>query len=487
MPPQLPERVQTWMLRCCPLDPARPLVVGISGGPDSVTLVHVLKTLGYTLHLAHLDHGLRLDSHEDVALVRRLAREWGLPFTVEQADVRGYADEQGLSLEHAAREVRYRFLFRVAREVQAQAVAVAHTLDDQAETVLLHLIRGSGLTGLQGMKPQTRIWDAHIPLVRPLLGVTREQVLAYCRFHRLAFRIDPSNMDLRFTRNRIRHTLLPLLEQEFNPRIKEALARLARVVQMDMDVLTALEEETWLQVVLEADETFVFWNLEAFRNLRPGLRFALWRRVARHLRPGVEVALEDVERADAWLENPRPGPVDWFAGLYLAWEPPQRLVVARWEADLPTSLWPQVPFQDRVYPLPLGGQVYLEHGWRLDASMPLPASILLETDLRRTPPYEAWLDADTIPQGLAVRARRPGDRFRPLGMGGHSMKVSDFMINVKLPRRARARWPLVVHAEDVVWVAGYRLAHPYRVRPTTHQVVRLRLVPPKQEEAKEVG
>ncbi len=455
------------------------MVVGISGGPDSVALAHALHRLGYALHLAHLDHGLRPDSKEDAALVQRLASAWGLPITVEQADVQGYADTHGLSLEHAAREVRYRFLFRVAREQKARAVAVAHTLDDQAETVLLHLLRGSGLTGLQGMRPRAYLWDAHIPLVRPLLNVTREQVLAHCRFHQLPFRMDPSNTDLRFTRNRIRHVLLPLLEKEFNPRVREALARLARIVQMEIEVLESLEDRAWQEVALEVGDDYLFWDGETLRRQPPGLRYGLWRRAARHLRPGLDIALEDVERADAWLAEPRPGPVDWVGGLYLAWEPPTRIVLARWEADLPTSLWPQVPFTDRVYTLPLGGHVGLQHGWRLEAGTPLPASVLAEIDLRRTSPYEAWIDAAQVTQTLAVRARRPGDRFQPLGMGGHSMKLSDFMINVKMPRRAREHWPLVVHEDRIVWVAGYRLAHPFRVRPTTRQVLRLRLVPPK--------
>lgn len=470
-------RVQEWIHQQALLPPQGEVVVGISGGPDSVAMAHLLKALGYRLHLAHLDHGLRPDSQEDAALVRRLSQAWALPLYLERADVARYADARGLSLEAAAREVRYRFLFRVARDVRAQAVAVAHTQDDQAETVLLHLLRGSGLTGLQGMRPKAYLWDETIPLVRPFLVVSRREVLAYCREQGLPYREDPTNQDLRFTRNRIRHLLLPLLEREFNPRIRETLARMTRVVQQEMEVLQNLAEQVWSQVVQEVGEAFIFWDIRVMGRVHPGVRYHLWRKMVRLLRPGLEMAFEDVERAERWLHAAPPGPTDWFAGLFLAREEPHRGITARWEADLPTHFWPQLPVPDQVYALPWGGTVALAHGWSLWASEALPASVLPE-DLSHTPPHRAWVDADTVDSPLYVRARRPGDRFAPLGMEGHTMKLSDFMINVKIPRRARDRWPLVVHQDEVVWVVGQRLAHPFRVRPQTRRVLRLEVIPP---------
>ncbi len=474
----LSARVHDWIRQHHLLSVQGTVVVGLSGGPDSVAMTHVLHNLGYRLHLAHLDHGLRPDSRQDVALVQALAIRWSLPLVVEHADVRAYADREGLPLEAAAREIRYRFLFRVAREVQAQAVAVAHTQDDQAETILLHLLRGSGLTGLQGMRPKTFLWDSTIPLVRPFLPVSRQDVLAYCRNHALPYREDPSNRDLHFTRNRIRHRLLPLLEQEFNPRIREALARLAYAVQQEMDVLMAEAQQAWEQVVETTGEGYLLWNVNRMRTLPPGLRYHLWRRMVTTLRPGLEMAFVDVERAEAWLKSPKSGPVDWFGGLYLTLDPPARGITARWEADLPTAFWPQVLHPETPTPLPWGGRLALAHGWVLEAGQPREVSVLNDVDLRQCPPYEAWIDADAVGNPLYVRGRRPGDRFAPLGMNGHTMKLSDFMINVKMPRRARDRWPLVLSEETIVWIPGYRVAHPFRVRPETRRVLRLRLVPP---------
>lgn len=468
--------VWQWLVREARLLPGTRLVVGISGGADSVALAHLLLRGGYTLWLAHLDHGLREDSLADAGLVQHLAAMWGLPITVEWADVRGYAEHYGMPIEAAAREVRYRFLFATARRVGAQAVAVAHTMTDQAETVLMHLLRGTGLTGLQGMRPITYIWDPNIPLVRPLLAVPREATRTYCEAHGLPFRDDPTNLDLRFTRNRIRHRLLPVLAQEFNPRIVEALARLARVAQWEMDVLDDLARDAWAKTLVRAETDVLVFRGETFRTLPPGVRAHLWRRAARLLRPARELALEDVERAEAWLAQPRPGPVDWVNGLYLLWEPPH-VLVARWEADLPRAHWPQVGNPNQAEPLPLGGQVRLENGWVLEASPPQPVP---ETWNPKTlSPYEAWLDADALPGPLMVRARRAGDRFAPLGLGGHTVKLSDFMINEKLPRRARSRWPLVVAGGVIVWVPGFRIAHGVHIRPETRQAVHLRLRPPE--------
>ncbi len=477
---QLIERVRRWIqrYRLLPFQNERPVVVGVSGGPDSLTLAHVLRSLGYPIHMAHLDHGLRPESAQEARQVQALAQAWDVPFHLERTEVRQLADARGASLEAVAREVRYTFLFRVARQVHAQAVAVGHTQDDQAETILLHLLRGSGLTGLQGMRPKIYLWDPSIPLIRPLLGVARYETLAYCREHDLPYHEDPSNRDLRFTRNRIRHKLLPLLEREFNPRIRQALARLGTIVQHEIAVLEDLARQAWERVVQETGPGYVLWDLAAMRAQPPGLRYHLWRRIVHLLRPGFEIALEDVERAEAWLQHRHPGPVDWFGGLYLALEPPHRGITARWGADLPTAFWPQLPETEDPLPLAWGQRLALEAGWMLEASFPQDAAPLHEQDSFPGGPNEAWIDADTVGNPLYVRGRRPGDRFAPLGMDGHTMKLSDFFINVKLPRRARDRWPLVVHNDTIVWIPGYRLAHPFRVRPETRRVLRLRLLAP---------
>src|SRR4051812_17327186 len=255
--------------------PGAPVVVAVSGGPDSLCLLHALAQLrddlGVTLHIAHLDHMIRgAESAAEAMFVAELARAWGLPSTVEATDVPDRARAQRANLHAAARAARYSFLARVAHAAGAQAVAIAHHAGDQAETVLLHLLRGAGPEGLSGMRAVTpwrgwgmgdRGWEAedalhppspipHPLLIRPLLTTTRESIERYCAEHGLRPRRDPSNFDLRATRNRIRHELLPRLI-EYNPHIIAALGRTADVCAGEHAFALAALEQVWPQLVHE--------------------------------------------------------------------------------------------------------------------------------------------------------------------------------------------------------------------------------------------
>ena len=219
------------------------LVVALSGGADSVALTDVLTTLsrriGFRLVAAHLDHGLRPDSAEDAAFCARLCRELGLELRLGHADVRARSRRDHLSLEDAARRERYAFLRTVQKEEGAVAIAVAHTRDDQAETLLLRLLRGSGATGLSAMRQRRD------DVIRPLLGVSRQAVRRHLATRRLGFREDPTNADPAYLRNRVRHELLPLLEARFNPRIRETLAQTASLLADEAALLGELADAVW--------------------------------------------------------------------------------------------------------------------------------------------------------------------------------------------------------------------------------------------------
>ena len=223
------------------------LVVAVSGGPDSVALLHLLHRLRaewkLTLRVAHLDHGLRRDSPQDAAFVRDLASRWGVPATIERRDVAPLCRRHGWSLEDGARRVRYQFLLDVARRHSASHVALAHTADDQAETVLMRLLRGTGLLGLGAMPAMRRLGEAWI--IRPLLEVWRAEILAYLAQQGLDACQDATNEDQRFVRNRIRHELLPLLARHYNPNIKDALTQLAEQSRWDYAYLQAAADRQW--------------------------------------------------------------------------------------------------------------------------------------------------------------------------------------------------------------------------------------------------
>jgi len=441
------------------LESGKLLLVGVSGGPDSLALLHFLHRAGYPLLVASFNHHLRPEAGADVAHVQKIAARLQVPFVTDSADVGAYARAKGLSTEEAARELRYQFLFRAARNAGAQAVAVGHTADDQAETVLMHFLRGAGLAGLKGMPPRVilPVFDAEIPLVRPLLGWTRAQTEAYCRKHALPYLTDASNTDITYFRNRLRHELLPHLES-YNPQIRQTLAKSARALQGDYELLNELVNSAWRQAVTAAESGFVAFDLAQLRGMSPALRKNLLRRAAFALKPGLrDVNFEALERA-ASLKA-----VEMAGGLKTLIEG-ETLYVAENTSALP-SPYPQIGKQYSVTrdPLEIG------NGWVLTCEAITHLSSFV------TDPWSAYFDADLTENHLQLRPFRAGDKFEPLGMPGQTVKLSDLFVNLKIPQRLRKSWPVMCVDEQVAWVPGLRMGHRYRCTDSTRRALFLQL------------
>lgn len=468
-------RIRTILQEECQLTPDRPVLVGVSGGPDSLCLLDLLDLLGYPLVVAHVDHGLRPTSAEDAAFVQAQATQRQATFTTTRLDITAYARAEHLSIEEAARKARYRFLFEQAAAYQAQAVAVAHTADDQVETVLMHLLRGAGLSGLKGMlyRAPGREWGADLPLVRPLLSTWRAEVLAYCQERQLHPRLDETNADPAFFRNRLRLELIPILES-YNPRIKLAVWRTAQALAGDHAVLEEALSQARQACRQQNHPNHVQFNLKSFAVLPTGQQRSLLRGAIAHLLPNLrDVDYQAVERALAFIRAPNTRQqMDFIKGLYLFIED-ERLFVARWGVPILDDDWPWI--QPAVtLGLPLPGTVNLGGGWIISAE-PEPVNDISALLARMGERYECWLDADTLTPPLTVRASRPGERIQPLGMDDHSLRLSDYWVNKKLSKRARATWPLVWNGDMVAWVPGYQPGHPFRVTPATRRAVHLRI------------
>lgn len=449
------------------LEAGKLLVVGVSGGPDSLALLHVLREAGYPLLVASFNHHLRPESDAEAAHVQKIAQTLGLPFVTDSADVAASAQERGLSIEEAARELRYQFLFREARKAGARAVAVGHTADDQAETVLMHFLRGAGLSGLKGMLPRVilPVFDAEIPLVRPLLGWTRAQTEAYCRQYSLPYLTDSSNTDTTYFRNRLRHELLPHLEA-YNPQIRQTLAKTALALQGDYELLNELVHSAWEQVFRAAGSGFVAFDLAKLREMSPALRRNLFRRAAFALKPGLrDVDFDALQRAASLKATELAG------GLKTLIEGETLYLTTGNEAALPTP-YPQISHQSSIisHPLEIG------NGWILTCEITENCSLMIDH-------WSACLDADLVENRpstnlrarLTVRPFRAGDRFEPLGMPGQTVKISDLFINLKIPQRFRKRWPVVCVDDEIAWVPGLRMAHRYRCTDSTRRVLALRV------------
>jgi tRNA(Ile)-lysidine synthase len=475
----MPGTIDSILSDHCRLDRDRPILAGVSGGPDSLCLLSSLYESGWKVIAAHFNHMLRLEAEEEAAAVEALSSRLGIPFAGGKGDVREYSADEKLSLETAARALRYRFLFAQAHRYQAQAVAVGHTADDQVETVLMHFLRGAGLNGLKGMPYCTTLqeYDAEIPVVRPLLDLWRSETVAYCAAHDLQVHYDLSNDSLDFLRNRVRHELIPALET-YNPRFREALWRTSRTLAADQELLNAALEPLWQQALLRQAGQYISLNLNLLSGQPPGAQMHLLRRAVQCLIPGHDIGYSDLQRAVAFLADPGNDRADFTGGLFLLCEV-DVLYVASSGSSLPTDQWPQMPEEAGSQAFESPFSAGLASGWRFLAESCALEDLGGDRRWEDAGPLEAWLDLQSLPGSLELRVRRAGDRFEPLGMAGHSQKLSDFFVNAKLPARARERWPLVCAGDEVLWVPGYRPAHLHRVQPRTTQVLHLRVLPPE--------
>ncbi len=455
----------------CGLAKDKPVLVGVSGGQDSLCLLGVLRDAGYPVIVAHFNHKLRPEAEADAQAVQELAAQLDILFAVEAADVRLYAAEKKLSIEEAARALRYQFLFAQARRHHAQAVAVGHTADDQVETVLMHFIRGAGLNGLKGMSYRAVLpmFDEEIPLVRPLLDAWRDETAAYCAAHGLNPHYDPSNDSPDFLRNRLRHELIPLLET-YNPRFREAARRTSQTISSDFTLLAEAIDSLWSKSLIHAASEYAALDLSLLIRYSAGLQGHLIRRACERLAPGQEITYEVLERATAFIAGSGGTRQDLTSGLTLFREDGV-LYIATSQAELPLVDSPQMPAHQDSIPISIPGHAALSENWEFASERQQVSKSLVEESSHNEDGFRVWLDADSLPGQLELRVRCSGDRFEPLGLNGHSQKLSDFFTNVKMPRRARARWPLLSGEDKVIWVPGYRPAHSCRLTENSRNAV----------------
>lgn len=459
----LVERFHKHLLQSELLRGGERIVVGVSGGPDSLCLLHLLwqlrDRLRLTIHVAHLDHGFRgQQSAEEAAFVASFAHKLDLTVTVERRDVRSLMQGQHSNSSAAARMVRYGFLAEVALKQEADAVLVAHHSDDQAETLLMHLLRGAGPGGLSGMRARTAwsIWSAEIigqlpnnnkqpDLIRPFLPFTRTEIESYCAQEGLDPRHDPSNRKEIYTRSRIRWELLPYLKG-YNRHITQVLSQTAQLCADDYDFIQSQLDQLWPSLCDVSADALRFeragWNRLHTALQRAALRHALFL-----LAPESEVSFEQTERLRLWLQHgqhPAPNPP---AGLRL------ELDTDHWLLKRPTSLaavagaldQPQLAAAREVA---LEGITPINQDWRLVVSSSQPADW-------QPSPWRIVLDRVMLADGLALRTRKAGDRFQPLG-GVGSRSLQDFFVDRKIAQALRAAWPLLVSGEQIVWVIGLR-------------------------------
>ncbi len=397
------------------LYPGDQVLVAVSGGPDSVCLLHLLHELSaefpFTLQAAHLDHCLRAESGEEAAFVGDLCARWHIPLTTGKSDIAVEARNRRLGIEETAREVRRGFLRETADSCGCRTIALGHHRGDQAETVLHRLLRGSGATGLAGMRLQEG------PFIRPLLEVSRRQILAYLEQNRLSWVEDPSNDNPAFTRNRLRHQVLPLLS-EFNPRLEEHLARLGRRLGTEEEFWQQETEKAFASLAVQDGENLSL-DCRRLRELHPALRARVLRHSLQRVRGGLHaISAIHLEQLETLLHRSQPQGDQHLPGLW-AGRRYERLWLRRNPPSEPAATTVSIT----------GPGIFSVPGGTLQVSC--------ETAGLGEDPLSVEFDSAGIEFPLRVRHFLSGDRFRPAGMDGRK-KVKDFFIDTNLSGKSGA-------------------------------------------------
>jgi len=450
------------------------VAVALSGGPDSVALLFVLRELACSgdvvlAGLAHFNHQLRgPEADADEQFCRDLAATLGLPFEVARADVRGVARAEKRSVEDTARRLRYAFFRQAAQNLDARAVAVGHSQDDQAETFLLRLLRGSGTRGLGSIRPKAG------GIIRPLIDIPRSVLRQFAAERDLVFREDATNADLRVPRNRIRHELLPYLAREFSPGIVEVLARDAALARQDDDHLEREAIELAASVVLTTTPSVVI-DAAALAAAHLAVASRVARLVLERSAGDRFVGFDSVERLLALARRVEPGAAVSLPGQQA------RVSTLPGRGGAPArrviEIGPEPPRGSATGEIRPGGNNY-----RFELSIPgevvLPGDFVISAAWAEGAPAGAVDNSRVLVSGLTgplgIRFRLPGDRFQPPGMGGRARKLQDYLVDRKVDRAQRDLLPLVVDRDDrIVWIVGHAVAEGRRAAGPSAGVILL--------------
>ena len=423
--------------------PNKTYLVAVSGGADSLALLHFLAThhnqLNIKLHCATLNHGLREAASNDVAFVEQFAKSLGIPCTSGVADVPSIASENSIGIEASARMVRYNFLAETAKKLNVSYVVTAHHADDQSETILMHILRGSGSKGLQGMQMISNMpYHPNLALLRPMLHVSRREIEAYCDEHNLEPRVDISNFDTRYLRNEIRNEILPRLRQ-INPQLDTALAKLSAISSAEQEFIQQSYQNYFKKHVKFADRVSI--SLHTFNNWHIAMkRYSIMDALAYF---DIEPSFEHIQQAIELAKQANVGAISEFAGNLRLRVDYDLLNIEPSDLVLPTNDFIQVDSE-------------------LDLRIPSKTilgdySLIISKD--ELPDFDACL---FIPEHskISIRPRNAGDRFQPQGLNGRTQKIKKYFIDKKIPRHVRDKIPLLIVDKEI---AGIILPDEWRI------------------------
>lgn len=442
------------------LEAARPTIAAVSGGPDSMALLHILVRMTqvrpFRLIAAHVNHRFRgAESDAEARLVAQTAKKWGVPVVTAEIDVPHFIEETGMNAQAAARLKRYEFLMQTAENEQAERIMFGHHADDQAETVLMRVLRGTGIGGLAGIPYRRR--ENKVELIRPFIRITKEELLSYCKANDIPYALDSSNWSRQYFRNVVRLDLIPMLE-EHNPKLKESLHRLAEMAAADDEYLNAEAERLLGDIATRSGEGFRL-NRRRFLRLHVALQRRLIKLILRCCANRWHTL--DFRQIEAILQALKDG----------------QGTVMRFDIG---GGWTFLREYDEVY---IGPHVQEPSAYCCQIAE-FPCTMMLgqsgrmlrmqRTQSASAKPADRWealFDEDALKMPLTIRTRQPADRMEPLGLNG-TKKVQDMFVDAKIPRTQRDSWPLLVDAEgNIIWIPGVHRARAALVHDHTRRIV----------------
>jgi tRNA(Ile)-lysidine synthase len=434
------------------------VLVAVSGGPDSICLLHILHSLRYSFNLRlmviHINHLIRGEhAEEDETYVRDLCQEWDIPFYAHREDIKLLSRNKGISIEEAGREVRYNCFYKIKESHKLQKIALGQHRDDNAETILMRILRGTGPSGLAGISPHRE--DG---VIRPLLSCTREEILDYCKVHKLFPKTDESNLQPIYFRNKIRLEVLPYLEQ-YNGNLKSNLQNLGEIIWEQQDYINNEMGKLWSQNINKSGEAIILsmnWlaELSAFEQKEMLRRSIEW--VKGNLK---EIEHTHIQLIVEMMEDK--SKTTWTLQL------PQEIRIKRQYKQLIIKQGEKDQIKPFCYSLPIGEKFFIPE---LNLELNLYLERREDVDIIKSDSKKGYFDYEKIGAPIFVRNRIPGDTFKPSGNIG-SKKIKDYFIDIKVPRDKRDEVPLVVSEKGIIWVVGYRVDERYVVDENTNIIL----------------
>ncbi|WP_378955344.1 tRNA lysidine(34) synthetase TilS [Pelosinus sp. sgz500959] len=455
-------KVRAWITKYKMLSEGDKIVVACSGGPDSLALLHIFNEfrLEYNIDIfaAHVDHMFRgLESAKEAIFVVDFCKAHQIPCYHTAIDVPKVIKETGLSGSDAARVVRYQYLRQIAKKVGGAKIATGHHRDDQAETVLINILRGAGSTGIRGIQP------INGDLIRPLLSVSRADISDYCQQEKLEPRFDSSNLKMNYLRNRIRINLLPELEKQYNIAIKDALCRTATLVGDEHDFIQMTARNIWDQIVTNQEEN-LFIDGKKMKNIHIAVRREIFRMAIEKKRGNLTgISFHHVETLLQMLSAGRVGSTVQLPGELVACKSYEGLYLGV-NGFTQTD---KADYQGQTLPVP--GVTFIQ-----ELGIEIRTEVTEKED-SISKPNVAVFDWDKLSPTLFVRRRRAGDQFQPFGFHG-SKKLKEFFIDEKIPRQLRDNVPIICDGHGIIWVGGYRQAEVGRVSAETKKFLIIKMI-----------